>query len=207
MKIDADFISVRKPLFIAFFLAVSFHVMLFVLGSSFYKAPEYGVRAGNSNLEVGLVDAAPMEKTPSATFCDKIKTAVIKKEAALAPVEKSAIVSEQHHQTIGKNSSVASENKLVGSLKAAPTYLHNPQPVYPESERQAGHEGIVLLRVAIDCEGKVSRVVVERSSGYLGLDERALQTVIATWKFHAAELNHEKISSEIFVPIHFRLKE
>ena len=179
--------------------------MLFVFGSSFYKAPEYGVRAGNSNLEVGLVDAAPTEKNSSATCCSKIEIAQIKKEAALASVEKSALASEQHHQAMEKKSSAASENKLVGSLKAPPTYLHNPQPVYPESERQAGHEGIVLLRVAIDSEGQVSRAVVERSSGYSGLDEKALQTVMAAWKFRPAELNHEKISSEIFVPIHFTL--
>ncbi|MFI0347153.1 MAG: energy transducer TonB [Chthoniobacterales bacterium] len=190
---------------LAFFLAVIFHGALFLLGRSFYKPPEYAVREGNSNLEVGLVDAASMGKNSSATIDEKVTTAKVKQAATLVSEKKLELSSRTHPGEAKKISSVASEKKIAGLLKSAPSYLRNPQPTYPEAERISGHEGVVLLRVVVTKEGKILKATIEHSSGYDALDKRALETVLDSWSFRPALLNQEPVKTEIFIPIHFSL--
>lgn len=86
-----------------------------------------------------------------------------------------------------------------------PSYLQNPPPPYPEEARRAKQEGRVLLRVGVDGTGNVSVVKVSQSSGFPVLDQAALVTV-AKWRFKPARMAGIAVSTEVMVPILFRLE-
>jgi protein TonB len=58
------------------------------------------------------------------------------------------------------------------------------QPVYPEEARRAGVQGLVVLEVSIDEQGKVGDVKVVRGLGH-GCDE-AMVAAVRQWRFHPA---------------------
>jgi protein TonB len=57
-------------------------------------------------------------------------------------------------------------------------YLRQPAPRYPPDAKRAREEGLVLLRVLVDEEGRVKQVEVYRSSGHPRLDQAACSAVI-----------------------------
>ncbi len=197
MKCDS-----RQFYVFSFFASVIFHgVVLCGLLSfaSVYKAPENGLAQGTVSsmeksemilLETSSAPESPQEKyqafttTPSSALCKNRET----KQAA----------SRKESQAC---------SGLLGSRDAMPSYLHNPQPSYPASEQQSGHEGVVLLHVVVSVTGKVMKVTLEKSSGYPLLDERAKATVESCWRFGPAMLNQKAIASEILIPIHFSLRK
>ncbi|WP_321893077.1 energy transducer TonB [Paraburkholderia tropica] len=54
-----------------------------------------------------------------------------------------------------------------------------PKPPYPARARRLGHEGTVELLVSIDSGGRITQVIVEKSSGFDELDEAAQQAMLA----------------------------
>lgn len=62
------------------------------------------------------------------------------------------------------------------------SYRGNPLPVYPPMSRRLGEQGVVVLRVLIDTNGRAVDVEVQRSSGSARLDQAALQA-IREWRF------------------------
>jgi TonB family protein len=89
---------------------------------------------------------------------------------------------------------------------ATPKYGNNPLPVYPSLARKMGHEGIVLLAAEILSDGRVGQLVVKKSSGYLTLDQSALDAV-KRWKFIPAMWMGKAVSAWVDVPVKFRLSE
>ncbi len=89
-------------------------------------------------------------------------------------------------------------------------YETPPQPVkpiipaYPEMARKAGIEGMVILLVLIDKEGKVRDVQVRKGIG-AGLDEAAVAAVRQT-PFTPAIQNSRPVAVWMSVPIRFRLR-
>jgi len=89
-------------------------------------------------------------------------------------------------------------------------YETPPQPVkpiipdYPEMARKAGIEGMVVLLVLIDKEGKVRDVQVRKGIG-AGLDEAAVAAVRQT-PFTPAIQNSRPVAVWMSVPIRFRLR-
>lgn len=73
-------------------------------------------------------------------------------------------------------------------------------PLYPVMSRKREEEGTVYLLVLIE-GGRVTRVKVEKSSGYARLDQSA-ESAIKKWRFSSEE---EPIRARI--PIVFKLKE
>ena len=61
-------------------------------------------------------------------------------------------------------------------------YLNNPPPVYPRMSRRMGEQGTVLVRVLINTEGRAEQAEIRTSSGYVRLDEAALDTV-KRWRY------------------------
>jgi len=88
---------------------------------------------------------------------------------------------------------------------AAPDYLHNPPPEYPEDARLNRQQGMVLLLVDVSPDGAVLNVKLERSSGYRKLDEAALR-VAKNWKFKPATMGGQTVRSQVEVPIRFKLQ-
>ncbi|NJN58940.1 MAG: energy transducer TonB [Leptolyngbyaceae cyanobacterium SL_5_9] len=67
---------------------------------------------------------------------------------------------------------------------------------YPEEAHLFGAEGIVELMIDIDADGRVTNVLVMRSSGSVLLDRNALETV-RTWQFQPMPEGAEGIFVEV----------
>lgn len=59
-------------------------------------------------------------------------------------------------------------------------YQRAPAPAYPLASRRAHEEGRVEIRVLVDIVGAPQQLAVQRSSGFVRLDEAALAAVRAT---------------------------
>lgn len=93
-----------------------------------------------------------------------------------------------------------------GGMVVQASYTYNPKPEYPERARREGWEGIVLLRVLVDQEGKSKWVEVSRSSGFETLDQAAVKTVKG-WRFYPARSGAKVLESWVGIPIVFRLDD
>ena len=83
-------------------------------------------------------------------------------------------------------------------------YRETPKPIYPESARQKGREGTVLLRVLIDDQGRAKTIEINQSSGDDALD-RAAGEAIRRWRFSPARYGDKAVESWIRIPVDFHL--
>ncbi len=89
---------------------------------------------------------------------------------------------------------------------AYPRYRENPPPGYPETARQRGYEGVVLVAVEILTDGRVGKAVVRQSSGYAILDHTAVAAV-RDWKFVPAKKSGVPYKTWAELPIKFVIHE
>ncbi len=87
---------------------------------------------------------------------------------------------------------------------AEPRYRENPEPAYPSQAKRRHQEGMVLLLVSVNETGTAEKVAIKQSSGFSLLDEAAMQAV-RRWKFEPGKLNEKEVSSEVEVPVKFKL--
>ena len=88
---------------------------------------------------------------------------------------------------------------------AMPAYLHAPDPEYPQSAREDGQEGLVVLRVLVSGAGRPAQIRVVKTSGFRALDAAALAGV-KRWTFSPAKEGERGIDAWMEVPIRFRLQ-
>jgi protein TonB len=62
-----------------------------------------------------------------------------------------------------------------GKVLGKPLYLVRPQVNYPAESRAAGEQGVVLLRITVNANGRPSAVTVAGSSGFPRLDKAAVE--------------------------------
>ena len=88
-----------------------------------------------------------------------------------------------------------------------PRILAQTEPVYPDSARQSGLEGRVLVRIEILINGLPGEVSVQQSSGSETLDSAAISAV-RRWKFMPAQERQSgrAVISYTTVPIVFKLR-
>ena len=83
-------------------------------------------------------------------------------------------------------------------------YLQSPQPEYPAIARRMREEGMVMLRVLVNENGRPERVDVQKSSGSARLDEAARLAVLrALFKPHRED--GKTVAVYAIVPIRFQL--
>lgn len=94
---------------------------------------------------------------------------------------------------------------------AQPTFVaaralneRNSPPVYPRVARQRGWQGVSVLEVRVDVDGRVLELRVVESSGFAALDRAALDAV-RDWRFEPARQGGLAIESRVEVPIVWRL--
>jgi len=85
-------------------------------------------------------------------------------------------------------------------------YLSNPKPEYPEEAKQMRQQGVVVLGVEVDTDGRASDLNVSRSSGFPQLDEAAVRAV-RRWIFEPARSVGLPVSSHVEIPVRFSLSE
>jgi len=88
----------------------------------------------------------------------------------------------------------------VGGAEMVP--LKRVEPVYPESAKEAGIHGIVLMQVVVDKEGNVSKVKIIK--GVPQLDQAAIDAV-RQWVYKPTHLNGKPVSVITTVSMVFRL--
>ena len=87
----------------------------------------------------------------------------------------------------------------------APRFIHRELPVYPVMARKLGKEGKVVLRLALDAQGKLQTIDTVESNGFGFAD--AASTAIRKSTFEPAISNGRAVSSQVLVPIRFVLNE
>ncbi len=80
----------------------------------------------------------------------------------------------------------------------------NSPPVCPRVTRQRGWQGVSVLEVRVDMDGRVVELRVVESSGLAALDRAALDAV-RDWRFEPARQGELAIESRVEVPIVWRL--
>jgi len=88
---------------------------------------------------------------------------------------------------------------------AHPAYGSNPKPPYPLAARRLGVEGVVTLEVLVRPDGSPAEVRVRSSSGSSLLDDSAVETVRARWRFIPARRGAVPVESRVTFPIRFTL--
>jgi TonB family protein len=88
-------------------------------------------------------------------------------------------------------------------VQKLPRAKHSPKPSYTKRALQEGIQGIVLVQLVVETDGKPRDVAVVRSLGY-GLDEKAVEAV-KKWRFHPA-IGHDgkPVAAPITIEIAFQ---
>jgi len=85
-------------------------------------------------------------------------------------------------------------------------YLDNPRPPYPLEARRRGMQGRVVIDVEVLDSGSCGQVRMAQGSGFMMLDNAALQTV-KSWRFVPARQAGRAVTMWIRVPIFFSLSD
>ena len=100
-----------------------------------------------------------------------------------------------------------SDDTLSGAVfkLARPLYKQNTAPPYPRKARRLGFEGVVMLKVLIDENGRVDDLTVLKSSGHSVLD-RAASSAVRKWLFEPGTEGGIKKKMWVKIPVRFDLK-
>jgi protein TonB len=86
-----------------------------------------------------------------------------------------------------------------------PRVLKKVEPEYPRLARMAGVEGLVVLSVLVDEQGRLEDVQVIKSLGNTGCDEAAVKAV-RQWVFAPATRQGKPVAARVTLPVLFNLK-
>ncbi len=84
-------------------------------------------------------------------------------------------------------------------------YLKNPPPGYPRISRRMGEQGTVVVRVFINTQGLPEKPEVRTSSGFVRLDQAALDAV-QRWRFVPGRRNGTPEPMWFNIPVRFVLE-
>lgn len=176
------------------------HAGIFATGAGLFSlSPKYGLEQAPSSMEVVILKAEP---TRQKTFSSRVLT-------AMSPSETK--VPNKRIEKLKEKKIKASKPVYVppqqGAVRHEPNpYLKNPAPIYPQRARENGWEGLVMLSVHVQSDGKPGEVNVEKSSGYKILDDAAVNAV-KKWLFKPAALGNVSFSTWVRIPVRFSLAE
>lgn len=91
-------------------------------------------------------------------------------------------------------------------LQSAAQVIERHPPIYPETAIENGIEGLVLLQLEIEENGRPKNIELQDQNVNPMLAEAAIDTV-SQWTFRPALLNGEPVSSQLTVPVRFQLLE
>ena len=90
-------------------------------------------------------------------------------------------------------------------IKTGPSgFASNLPPIYPNLARRRGIQGTVVIIAGISPSGLVSSTKIKTSSGSGTLDNAAIRA-IRDWRFTPATNNGRPITSEVEIPLTFKL--
>jgi bla regulator protein blaR1 len=101
-----------------------------------------------------------------------------------------------------RNFATPSQIYHVGGGVSAPKLLFAPDPEFSEKARKAKYQGVCVLALIVDEEGKPQRIQVVRHLG-MGLDKKAVEAV-KQYKFEPAMRNDKPVAVEVHIEVNFR---
>jgi len=148
------------------------------------------VATPSSEVEMVLETAEPSRpSTPSVHFAAKPKL-----ETGHQPQV------AEHAPRLAKAAAVP---PMTVGFEEGASFAGNAPPQYPDQARNNGWAGTVLLKLWVDASGQVTKVHVERSSGYAVLDASAVSAV-RQWKGNPARRDGRPVATEELLPVTFR---
>jgi len=84
-------------------------------------------------------------------------------------------------------------------------YARAPSPPYPRDALLSGLQGVVMLQILVDTNGRPLEVNIHKSSGHRELDEAARRFVLKNWTFRPAMKDGRAVQAIGIVPIDFNL--
>jgi periplasmic protein TonB len=90
------------------------------------------------------------------------------------------------------------------TISSGVEYIRAPQPSYPAAAKRRGEQGQVVFRVLISEQGQVEKLEIQKSSGFLNLDEAGRQA-ISKAAFKPYITQGKAIAVFVIVPISFKL--
>lgn len=97
-------------------------------------------------------------------------------ETAVTPVVSEKAITAVAMQRLAPPAPAASSDRTPRLISAV-EYVREPVPHYPPQSRRLREQGLVVLRVLIDEQGKACDIEIENSSGYARLDHAAREAV------------------------------
>ena len=119
-------------------------------------------------------------------------------------VTESAVVTAKAPTASSKAVALGPHRIKVGGNVQAAKLIESPPPVYPESARSQGLQGVVLLQATISSEGVPSDFRVLGSPGE-DLTKAALDAV-AQWRYQPTLLNGEPVEVVTTITVNFQLQ-
>jgi TonB family protein len=88
--------------------------------------------------------------------------------------------------------------------KEPPKPIHTPEPEFPKDGRDAKEQGLVVLYVLVNTEGKVAELQALNTDSSYGFAQNALD-MVKTWRFKPATCNGRPVAMEMNIEVDFRL--
>ncbi len=197
------------PRFLA--ISIALHACMLVgFRHSLSMTPNFNL--GQPILEIQLPDYAhsslpiPSSKTLTAPSITKKSDAhtITPRESTASSVPPISVAETGPHATVRTTDTKESpRNQLLGVLKTRLSqYL-----TYPPLARHRGWEGMVLLGLRMEPDGRFEKIHIERSSGYAVLDDSALNSLKRLGNLVEARVWLEGHSMDMQLPVIYKLIE
>lgn len=166
----------------------------------------------HSRPQPALPEASPSQPQPTPSVVSPPQPPSGIEPVTAAPSESAPVVVSTPPSQVAVPQ--AAGNPHVNAAQTAPAtlvlpssdadYLSNPPPTYPRISRRLGEQGMVMVRVLINVEGRAEKAELRTSSGYNRLDEAALETV-KRWRYVPGKRAGVPVAMWFSVPIRFVL--
>lgn len=115
---------------------------------------------------------------------------------------------ECHRPRARHKASLADQHAQPQSLGeyTPPSYREAPEPPYPPTLRAERTEGTVRVRIAVDAQGKPTKVVITQSSGHREFDMTAYEWILQRWHFNPAHRGGLPIAGVVSTSIRFVIR-
>jgi bla regulator protein BlaR1 len=164
-----------------------------------------------ADLKQRIVRIMTQRSADKVGFLKKILLVAIGTGALAGPIVagviKAPVANAQSAQaTMGSasnNFAVPQQLYHVGGDVSAPRLVFAPDPQYSEKARQAKYQGVCVISLIVDAQGKPKRVQVVRHLG-MGLDKKAVEAVKG-YRFTPAMRLGNPVAVEVNIEVNFKL--
>jgi protein TonB len=154
-------------------------------------------------------EETPSNSAPDLTAKHQLQStdraAVVQNSAATGPLtSRPQVESPGSILSVPSGHEAATEKVMLLGETGSPRFIHRELPVYPFMARKLGKEGKVLLKLALDAQGKLLRIDTVEANGY-GFAEAA-SSAIRKSTFAPAVRDGRAVSSQVLVSVKFVLQ-